>query len=221
MIARTYTKYLTDSFLFCLHSFGKMTSLKKLIISPPFGNYLDFEFTSSVFGTYTLLKRKGLLKQIIKSVRPVKGGGWYNKIGFRNSGIMNSRNPGHEKHIISVTAFSLDEWYQLSEIIAMLQEEKKYIFGWVELNISCPNMYTRPVTSNIVKNFSKWKTVIKLPPDMKILKQIGSYLEWGCNNFHMSNTLPSSKGGISGAQLQPHSLKLIGECSVCIEQRKL
>ena len=37
-----------------------------LFISAPFGNYLKFENTISVIGTYTLHPRPGRLKQIIK-----------------------------------------------------------------------------------------------------------------------------------------------------------
>ena len=59
-------------------------------ISAPFGNYLKFKNATSVAGTFTVLPRKGRLKQIIKTLRYVKtdaGWSWRNKLGLRNPGL--------------------------------------------------------------------------------------------------------------------------------------
>ena len=48
-----------------------------LYIAAPFGNYLFTRKTRSVLGTYTLEKRPGLIKQLIKTLR-YKNGAWYN-----------------------------------------------------------------------------------------------------------------------------------------------
>ena len=41
----------------------------KFFIAAPFGNYLKFENAISVKGTYTMLRRPGLVKQLIKTLR--------------------------------------------------------------------------------------------------------------------------------------------------------
>ena len=40
----------------------------KFFIAAPFGNYLKFENAISVKGTYTMLHRPGLVKQLIKTL---------------------------------------------------------------------------------------------------------------------------------------------------------
>ena len=47
-------------------------------IAAPFGNYLKYENTISVSGTWTLKPRLGKIKQIIKTLRYTKRG-WVNK----------------------------------------------------------------------------------------------------------------------------------------------
>ena len=122
---------------------------------------------------------------------------------------MKAKNPKSARHIISVAAFSRDEWYQIFDYLLELEEMCSYKFGYVELNISCPNKGTESITSDIFKHFAKWDPIIKLTPNNNVIEQIKNYLEWGGNSFHLSNTLPSAKGGISGPQLQSHSLRLI------------
>ena len=59
-----------------------------LFISPPFGNYLDFPYTKSIIGSYTLNERPGLFTQIYHTLYYSYGEkGWVNKIGLRNKGI--------------------------------------------------------------------------------------------------------------------------------------
>ena len=59
-----------------------------LFISPPFGNYISLQGTTSVKGSFTLEERTGLLKQIVSTLRySFFYSGWVNKIGLRNKGI--------------------------------------------------------------------------------------------------------------------------------------
>ena len=59
-----------------------------LFISPPFGNYINLPFTTSIHGSFTNEPRDGLLKQILKTLRySFENKGWINKIGLRNKGI--------------------------------------------------------------------------------------------------------------------------------------
>ena len=57
-----------------------------IYISPPFGNYISLQNTTSIKGTFTYHRRKGLIYNTLRSLRPVRGG-WRNQIGFRNKGI--------------------------------------------------------------------------------------------------------------------------------------
>ena len=73
-------------------------------ISAPFGNYLQHtNFISGatcVTGTFTLKPRRGLLKQVLKTLRYVPteaGWTWRNQLGLRNPGIFK----GIEKHPIT------------------------------------------------------------------------------------------------------------------------
>lgn len=45
--------------------------LKRIIISPPFGKYLKFKETSNVYGSFTVNRRWGLIKQAIKTIRKI------------------------------------------------------------------------------------------------------------------------------------------------------
>ena len=56
-------------------------------ISAPFGNYIKTENTISVTGSWTLIGRPGLIKQVVKTLRPTKTG-WRNSIGLRNKGLL-------------------------------------------------------------------------------------------------------------------------------------
>ena len=55
-----------------------------LFISPPFGNYINLPFTTSIHGSFTNETREGLLKQILKTLRySFENKVWINKIGLR------------------------------------------------------------------------------------------------------------------------------------------
>ena len=58
----------------------------KIFIAAPFGNYIKTSNTISVTGSWTIEKRKGRIKQILKTLRYTKRG-WVNKIGLRNPGF--------------------------------------------------------------------------------------------------------------------------------------
>ena len=62
--------------------------VKRLIISAPFGNYLQPEGTTPTLGTFTLARRPGRIQRIIRTVRWYpRIGAWVNRIGLRNPGI--------------------------------------------------------------------------------------------------------------------------------------
>ena len=60
-------KFKKQSFIYCMQN----PHLKNIIIAPPFGRYLKFKETSNVYGSFTLERRKGLIKQCIKTIRKI------------------------------------------------------------------------------------------------------------------------------------------------------
>ena len=65
----------------------------KFFIAAPFGNYLRHKNAISVRGSFTPKYRKGLIRQIIKTLRyDFTKKGWVNKLGLRNPGIVTGLN---------------------------------------------------------------------------------------------------------------------------------
>ena len=180
--------------------------LKTFIISPPFGNYISRSWATSVHGTFTLAPRPGLLKQTVKTFRPIKGG-WINQIGFRNKGIKNvdfSMDIARSR-LISVAGLSgNDDWLQiLEEIPAECM---------VEINVGCPNVSNYSIPNHILLAYlSKFAFVsLKIPPtEAALYRAIDAHHHVGIQYVHMSNTLPTKRGGESGRRLRSVNLPLI------------
>ena len=178
--------------------------IKKFLISPPFGNYLQTNWATSVQGTFTLEERPGLAKQVLKTVRPVKGG-WRNQIGFRNKGIKNATFKPNT--LISVAGLTgEDDWL---EILDTIPEH-----CMVELNDGCPNVDDYRITFDVIRAYvDKFPLVVlKMKPDeFSPLRGTNIHNGTGINHIHLSNTLPTEKGGISGRQLKEVNLPLVRE----------
>ena len=183
-----------------------------ILISPPFGNYISLDECTSVKGTYTYFKRRGLIKQILKTLRPVKGG-LRNSIGLRNKGICNIKKYDRDC-IYSITALKATSKTYYPPWSAIHFQIPKRVS--LELNIGCPNV------SNIselrdyhaihfIKKFNN--VIVKVPPTFK-LDDIIRIHDLGITKFHLSNTLPmvdhNGNGyGISGKRLKVQNLLLI------------
>lgn len=177
--------------------------IKKFFISPPFGNYIKRSWATSVNGTYTLHRRSGLIRQIIKTVRPIKGG-WVNKIGFRNPGIKSIKK-FKEGQIYSIAGLSIDEWDGLYDIVPAST--------MIELNVSCPNVGETNINYEIFKKFAakyKWISV-KVPPTDKVGELISTAYWAGIRIFHLCNTIPVEQGGESGERLKEKVIPIITE----------
>lgn len=174
--------------------------MKQFLISPPFGQYISHKNAISVLGSYTLECRPDLFKQVVKTLRPVKGG-WVNNIGLCNIGIANV-NFTTDK-IYSLVGLEHNDWEKFLDIVPST------VYG-IELNIGCPNNKFTPIDDVILDYVRKYSFVsLKLPP----LKVSQHYIEYalskGITYFHLCNTLPSDRGGISGTQLKEHSIEII------------
>ncbi|MBD5784448.1 diguanylate cyclase, partial [Francisella tularensis subsp. holarctica] len=64
--------------------------IKRIIISPPIGKYLKFKETSNVYGSFTVNRRWGLIKQTINTIRKIDKNARRNKIALRNPGLENT-----------------------------------------------------------------------------------------------------------------------------------
>lgn len=168
-------------------------------ISPPFGNYINRDDCLSVKGTYTWERRRGLIPQTIKTLRPIEGG-WRNSIGFRNKGFSNIK--------------SYDEACVYS--IAALDSNWEPFIHWIpkhiklELNLGCPNVNNYTITDKEISAFTdKFPLLsVKLSPDTDMPTILNLY-DLGVKTFHLSNTLPTDKGGVSGDRLREVNLRQV------------
>lgn len=174
--------------------------LPPVIISPPFGNYISLPGTISVKGSYTAEPRKGLIKHTLKSLRPIPGG-WVNRIGLRNPGIRNVKF--RRGKIYSVAPLIEDDYEVFLDVIPS--------DTIVELNLGCPNVDGQapyhPLVRSFVKKFDL--VIIKLSPRPEGMTHLGLGYRDGVRHFHMSNTIPTERGGESGNRLRAMSLNNI------------
>ena len=113
----------------------------KTFIAAPFGNYIKTSNTISVTGSWTIEKRKGRIKQIVKTLRYTKRG-WVNKIGLRNPGFEHGIKNHKENDVFSIAGIEKDDWKIFAEMIPNDLN--------LEVNMSCQNI-ERHFTSGIKK----------------------------------------------------------------------
>jgi len=158
----------------------------------------------SIKGSYTLKPRKGLLSQIVKTLRyNYQLGGWVNKIGLRNKGIdygLKQYNPRTD--IISIAILKHSE---IKDFLEKIPDDTN-----IEINVSCPNTDKKMINYDLhyfLNNKRKW-CIIKLSQTID-LKLVDSYYKQGFRQFHCSNTIPVKNGGLSGSNIIPYNVKLI------------
>ncbi len=184
-----------------------MSNIQPLIISPPFGNYIHHKLASSIHGTFTLNCRPGLIKQVFKTVRPIWSGrqiiGYYNKIGLRNRGLYNIVKIPHN---ISIAAIGKDDWNTFLDYFDDIIPSDIVKTINIEINVGCQNTVTKDISPKTAKRFiDKFnQVIIKIPGDITTdnlivkadwINRIGAII-------HISNTLPTPRGSLSGTQLK-------------------
>ncbi|MEX2670724.1 MAG: hypothetical protein WD294_01300 [Phycisphaeraceae bacterium] len=188
--------------------------IQPLIISAPFGNYIQPRGTTPTLGTFTAARRPGRLLQILRTVRHYRRiGAWVNKIGLRNPGIdslverVQAGRADVADKIVSIHGFSTDDWYKLLEQVQMIEPLA------IELNMSCPNVgevsWPADLFEGAIKAAGKvGGVIVKLPPvNYELMAR--QALEAGVRTFHCCNTLPVPAGGMSGKPLKPVALACI------------
>ena len=189
--------------------------MRPLLISAPFGNYIQPPNTTPTLGTFTAMRRRGRVPQILRTVRYYpRIGAWVNKIGLRNPGIdwlagkvADGKIDPTDK-LVSIHGFDAAQWATLLEKACALKP-----LG-VELNMSCPNVgeigWPEGFFGRAVEAASAAGTeaIVKLPPVNWELMAEQAHSQ-GVRTFHCCNTLPNPKGGISGKPLLPVALTVV------------
>ena len=175
--------------------------MKDFIISPPFGRYFSHENATSVKGSYTWERRRGLIIQTLKTFRPTKKG-WVNKIGLRNPGLQNIKF--NRNNIYSIAGINDNDWTKMLSIIP--------VRCMIELNLSCPNVDDCGIDIGAIQWACNYFTIIvKIGPVIGAEKIIEQCIDAGVHHIHLTNTLPVENGGESGRRLKPISLGLVKE----------
>lgn len=182
-----------------------------LIISAPFGNYIQPAGATATLGTFTAQRRPGRLWRVLKTVRYYpRLRAWVNKIGLRNPGMpwlverVRAGRVDVSDKIVSIHGFDDDQWYSLIEQAASIKPLA------IELNMSCPNvgqiewpedLFERAAATGVA-------VIVKLPPvNYELMAQ--QAIDAGLRAFHCCNTLPVPAGGLSGKPLKPVALQCI------------
>jgi len=192
---------------------SSLASLLPLIISAPFGNYIQPTGATPTLGTFTALPRSGRVWRILKTVRyHPRLKAWTNKIGLRNPGIdflirKSQKRPNAVKQsIVSIHGFTPEDWETL------LNKMNGVKCAAVELNMSCPNVGEIDWPTELFTQAMAGPNpvIVKLPP---VNYQAMAQQAWdaGVRMFHACNTLPVPAGGLSGKPLMPVSLQCIGQ----------
>lgn len=168
-------------------------------INPPFGNYIKRKDCISIKGTFTWDRRPGLIMQTMKTLRKIPGG-WVNSIGFRNKGMRNIKECD-KKSIYSIAALD-GNWLPFYENIPR--------WSRIEINLGCPNVSNYTMTYPTLKKFCNKFPILSVKVNPYIeADEIVKLYESGVKTFHLSNTIPSERGGISGDQLREQNLKQV------------
>lgn len=176
--------------------------MKRFLISPPFGNWLQSDDCTSVLGSFTWDARPGLLYHTLRSFRPVRGG-WRNQIGLRNKGIR-SINKFDPSVIYSLVGLNDGDWERMLEYIG----DSSQIM--LEINLGCPNVHRYGIEPNVLREYCKrFGVIAKLPATDAVDEIAAMCIESGVTFLHLCNTLPTPKGGISGQQLFQVNLPIV------------
>ena len=171
-----------------------------LYISPPFGNYFDYgKQSTKIRGTFTFERRNGLVYHTLRSLRPVKGG-WRNQIGFRNKGLRNIKK--FDPHSYYSIAALDNNWIRLFNTVPKNLK--------IELNVGCPNVGGYEIRRADIKTFTEHhkNIIVKVSPYVT-REFLDTCQEMGVKTIHLSNTIPTKRGGISGAQLKELCIPLV------------
>lgn len=185
--------------------------MEPILISAPFGNYIQPKGATPTLGTFTLGRRGGRVWRILKTVRySFSLDAWTNRIGLRNPGMpwLVERAEAGKKRVdhalVSVHGFDRSEWSTLLSLAARVKP-----LG-IELNMSCPNVGEVGLPEGLFEEAvaTGVPVVVKVPP-IRFEAMAEAAIEAGVWGLHACNTLPVRGGGMSGAPLHPLALRCV------------
>lgn len=185
--------------------------LKPLIISAPFGNYVQPAGATATLGTFTADPRPGRWWRVLRTVRYYpRLEAWVNRIGLRNPGmpwLLRRAEAGRTDvadKIVSIHGFTDDQWRTLLDQADALHPAA------IELNMSCPNVGELDCPPKLFDWAAAIDTpvIVKLPP-VNYDRIFDRARQAGLRAFHCCNTLPVPAGGLSGRPLKPVALQCI------------
>ncbi len=180
-------------------------AVKPLVISAPFGNYIQPDGATATLGTFTAARRPGRVWRILRTVRYYRRlGAWVNRIGLRNPGMpwlvrkVEAGRVDVADKLVSIHGFNEADWTALLEQAARIRPLA------IELNMSCPNVGEIDRHESLFHDAvaTGLPVVVKLPP-IRYEQMLDHALEAGVTAFHCCNTLPVPAGGMSGRPLKP------------------
>ena len=179
-----------------------------IYIAPPFGSYFRPKRALAVLGSFTVQPRRGRTGQVLRTVRPVPGG-WVNAIGLRNPGINSLPDFFAANLVVSLAPLAVTDWHDFERWADERGNRMR-----VEFNVSCPNIDGHPALPTKTQ-FQRMiiagsgRVSVKLPPTSNSLALVQFFADAGVQRIHVSNTLPSPAGGISGRVLREANLPLV------------
>jgi len=195
---------------------GAIMDLRPIIISAPFGNYLNVDGATRTVGSFTLHPRGGVVWRTWRVAATVRYSwrmqSWRNKLGLPNPGIESwiqhylrqgtiHRNPDT---VVSVYGWNAKEW---TSLVRQVYDATPYP---VELNLSCPNVdHVFPVEDVAAAvAVDPTRIIAKLAP-LNWMPVAEKLWHMGVRAFHCCNTIWTPGGGLSGAVLRPYSLAAV------------
>lgn len=132
---------------------------------------------------------------MIKTLRPIEGG-WVNQIGLRNPGVR--AVPWNTTDLFSIAPIDQNDIW---EMVRDIPES-----AMLEFNVNCPN-HQQDISNVVLDDINFYAkrqpfVSVKVGPtkDMSYLSHLLNRLD-AVKYFHCSNTIPSSRGGMSGPRL--------------------
>jgi dihydroorotate dehydrogenase len=137
--------------------------------------------------------------------------GWSNSIGLRNPGLSNLNALRAAGKIVSIAMLNKNDFAELFLILKEFIEIKQYQIAALEINVSCPNANVLLLSSDEIDMLKSLglEIIIKIPPSKAHLSIIEYYKKCGIMYFHLFNSFPSRRGGVSGEVIKNHYLRLI------------
>lgn len=174
--------------------------MKTFLISPPFGNWLNRPYATSVCGSFTWQRRPGLLYHTIRSLRPTNEG-WINQIGLRNRGLRSVHF--NTNCIYSLVGLDDGDWERMLDYCPATITP--------EINVGCPNVHDYGIAPSTLQNYCRKfnLVIVKLPPIERVDEMAAMCVEQGVRCLHLCNTIPTERGGESGARLFRQTLPII------------